>query len=137
MKPIFKVLIIFCLLIFVAVIYMALSIRNDYYKNVRATESYRYAHAVAVSISKYYSTNFKYPENIDGLNLNFSEGLYVGKANFDNQTGVLNIQLAEDNLNEGVFVFNPIISDVDGLSYVCTALNVTKAYIPKECVSKK
>ena len=74
---------------------------------------------------------------MDELNPEKSEQQYIGKMTFDNQAGVLKIQLAGKSLSEWVLIFSHQIKHGNGLSYICRPLNVPTEYIPKECIEKK
>lgn len=132
-----KALLVLAGIISASIFYLLYSIHSSYYQGVRSTESYKYAKSVTISLSKYYSIHSKYPNNMGELNLEKPEQHYIGKIIFDNQTGVIKIQIAGESLNEGILMFSPQIKHNNELSYICHPLNVPTDYIPKECVAKE
>ena len=136
MKYILKALLILAGIIAASISYLFYSTHSSYYQGVRATESYKHVKSITISLSKYYSTHLKYPNNLKALNLEKPEQHYIGKIIFDNQTGVIKIQLAGESLSEGILIFSPEIKNGNYLSYICHPLNVPTKYIPKECAAK-
>ncbi len=137
MKYIIKALLIAGLVAAALIFYFFYSTHSNYYQGVRAAESYKHANTVAASISKYYLMHLKYPDSIDELNLEKSQQHHVGKIIFDNQAGVIKIQLAGESSNEGSLIFFPQIKYNNELSYICHPLDVPTKYTPKECAPKK
>lgn len=137
MKYAMKALLVLTGIIVASMFYLFYSIHSSYYQGVRSIESYKYTKNVTTSLSKYYSIHSKYPSNMGELNLEESEQHYIGKIIFDNQTGVIKIQIAGESLNEGTLIFFPQIKHSNELSYICHPLNVPAEYIPKECAAKE
>ena len=137
MKYILKTLLVLAGIIAASILYLLYSTHSSYYQGVRSTESYKHAKSITTSLSKYYSTHLKYPNNIEELNLEKPEQHYIGKIIFDNQTGVIKIQLAGQSLSEGILMFSPEIKNDNYLSYTCHPLNIPTEYIPKECAAKE
>ncbi|MEX6503627.1 hypothetical protein [Pseudomonas zhanjiangensis] len=133
MKYIIKSLLALGVVVISSILYLSYSIHSNYYQGVRAAESYKHAKTVTASLSKHYSINLKHPNHIAELNLEKTEENYIGKIVFDNQTGVVKIQLAGESLSEGALIFSPQIKNSNDLSYTCHALNVPPEHIPKNC----
>lgn len=133
MKYIIKSLLALGLIVTASILYLSYSIHSNYYQGVRAAESYKYAKIVTASLSKYYSIHIKHPNHIAELNLEKTEENYIGKVVFDNQTGVVKIQLAGESLSEGTLTFSPQIKNSNDLSYICHSVNVPPEHIPENC----
>lgn len=136
MKYIKNALLILTSAVLASTFYLFYSIHSGYYQGVRSAESYKYAKTVTASLSKYHSINLKYPNSIDELSLEKPEQHYIGRIIFDNQTGIIKIQLAGESLSEGALIFSPKINN-NNPSYTCQSLNVPADYIPKECAAKE
>ncbi len=137
MKHIIKTLLVLAGIIVASIFYFLYSTHSSYYQGVRSTESYKHAKGITTSLSKYYSIHLKHPSNIEQLNLEKPEQQYIGKVIFDNQTGVVKIQLAGESLTEGILMFAPEIKNGNHLSYTCHPINIPTQYIPKECAVKE
>nr|WP_322939491.1 pilin [Pseudomonas sp. s4] len=137
MKYILKALLVLAGIIAASIFYLLYSTHSSYYQGVRSTEPYKHAKSITASLSEYYSIHLKYPNNIEELNLENPDLHYVGKITFDNQAGVIKIQLAGHSLSEGILIFSPEIKNNNHLSYTCEPLNVPTEYIPKECTAKE
>lgn len=137
MKIITKAFLILVTAVAASIFYLFYSIHSSYYQGVRSKESYKHAKTVTASLSKYHSMHFKYPKSIDELNLEKPEQNYIGKITFDNQTGVIEIQLAGDSLSEGVLIFSPQTRKNNKISYICQSMNVPTEYIPEECAPQE
>lgn len=120
-----------------SILYLASSIRSEYYQGVRSKESYKYAKSISSSLEKYYSAHLSYPDRVGDLDLQKTESLYSGKIIFNNKTGIIKIQLAGESLSEGVFIFYPEDIGGNNLSYACIPQSVPEKYIPSECAANE
>lgn len=130
MIKLIKTLFIVGLIVPVVLLY---SVHSSYYQGVRSKESYRYAHDMATAVSSYHAIHATYPTIISELDLDKKNGQYVGMTTLNSQTGVIEIQLAGDSLNEGVLIFSPTVINDTEISYTCRPFNVPSKYIPEEC----
>ncbi len=137
MKYVIRALLVLVAIIATSILYIFYSIYSSYYQGVRSAESYKHAKSIAILLSEHYSTHSKYPRNIGDLNLKKPELNHIGKIIFDNQTGIIKMQIAGESLNEGVLMFFPKIKNNNELSYICHPLNIPIDYLPEECVAKK
>lgn len=133
MKRIIKAFLVLGFIVIASILYFSYSIHSSYYQGVRAVESYKHAKAVTTSLSKYRSMHLKYPDSLDELNIEKAEQHHIGRIIFDNQTGIIKIQLAGESLNEGALIFSPQIKNNSEISYICHPMNVPAEYIPEEC----
>lgn len=123
------------LIIIASVIYLFYGIYNSYYQGVRAAESYRYGMSLGESISSYYSSNRKFPSEIEKINNKITENNYVGKVMLT-KNGSIHIQLAGESAEEGVLIFSPEEKGDAEISFSCHSFGVPTEYIPKDCVKE-
>jgi hypothetical protein len=135
MENVKKILISLGYIIIAAIFYFFYEIYNSYYQEVRSSESYRYGKAIGKSISTDYSSNGRYPSNIEKINYGNQISQHVGKVTF-NDDGSFHIQLAGDSSEEGVLIFSPEEKDDAQISFSCHSLGVPTEYIPKDCVKE-
>lgn len=137
MKYTKKTLLFLLIIITISIFYFAYSTYSSYYQGVRSIESYNYAKNISSSLTKYYSAHLSYPGKVEELSLEQPDNLYVGKIIFDNNTGIIKIQLAGESLSEGVLIFYPEDIVDNNLSYACSTLSVPAEYIPSECTANE
>lgn len=117
-------------------LFFGYSIHRDYYQRVRALESFKYAKAVAASSGEYFSRHSSYPARIEDLGLGKPDSSYVGRIDFDRQTGQVEIRLAGNSLDEGVLIFRPSGAGNAFPVYDCRSVDVPTEFVPVECVPK-
>tara|TARA_R110001599_G_scaffold101291_1_gene259152 strand:+ start:361 stop:774 length:414 start_codon:yes stop_codon:yes gene_type:complete len=117
------------------IFYLFYGTYNSYYQGVRAAESYRYGMALGESISSYYSSNRKFPSEMEKINNKKTKNNYVGKVILT-KNGSVHIQLAGDSAEEGVLIFSPEEKGDAEISFSCHSFGVPTKYIPKDCVKE-
>lgn len=126
----------FFIFIFItAIVYYLYATYSNYYQGVRAAESYKYGRTISTATVEYFLKYKKYPNSIDDLKLEKPEPSYAGQIGIDKQTGIINIQLAGNSLEEGVLIFSPQTTKDGRFSYTCQPSNVPIKYVQKECVT--
>lgn len=125
----------FILLLIATIVYYFYAAHSNYYQGVRAAESYKYGRTVSTATVEYFLKYKKYPNNIDDLKLEKPEPSYAGQIGINKQTGIINIQLAGNSLEEGVLIFSPQTTKDGRFSYTCQHSNVPIKYVQKECVT--
>lgn len=133
MEIVRKVFFSLAYIVIAAIFYFFYETYNSYYQEVRFSESYRFGKTIGRYISSYYSSNSRYPSNIEKINHDNQRSQHVGKVTF-NDDGSFHIQLAGDSSEEGILIFSPEEEGDAQISFRCHSLGVPTEYLPKDCV---
>ena len=123
------------LIVIASIFYFFYGTYSSYYQGVRAAESYKYGLSLGESISSYYSSNRKFPSEIEKINNKKTKNNYVGRVMLT-KNGSIHIQLAGESAEEGVLIFSPEEKGDAEISFSCHSFGVPTEYIPKDCVKE-